>query len=60
MSRSYLVNLLVEIHLEDREDWDELEEFLNDRYNWGADFYEDVDSRPYIVSASDEGWTHDE
>lgn len=57
MSRSYLVNLYVEIHVEEWEDWDELEEFLEDRYNWGADFYED-DASPYVTSASIDGWTH--
>lgn len=58
MSRSYLVNLYVEIHIEEWEDWDELEDFLEDRYNWGADFYED-DASPYVTSASVEGWTYD-
>lgn len=59
MSRSYLVNLYVEIHVENWEDWDELEEFLVDQYNWGADFYED-DGSPYVTSASIDSWTYDD
>lgn len=57
MSRSYLINLLVEIQIEDWENWNELEEFLDDRYNWTADFYED-DASAHVVSSSIEGWTN--
>lgn len=55
MSRSYLVNLLVEVHVDDQEDWYAFEEELDDRYLWDTS-HENWEANPYIISASVESW----
>lgn len=54
MSRSYLVNLLVEVHVEDR-DWERLEEVLEQSFHWGA-FHDEDDVSPYVISAEVESY----
>lgn len=55
MSRSYLVNLLVEVHVEDREDWLSLEDLLDDNYDWDVSC-SDWDASPYVISAEVESY----
>lgn len=55
MSRSYLVNLLVEVHVEAREEWDNFEYSLENSYRWAA-FHDDEDANPYVISAEIESW----
>lgn len=55
MSRSYLVNLLVEVHIEGVEDWNSFEDALEDRYLWEVS-HDEFDAYPYLISSSVESW----
>lgn len=55
MSRSYLVNLLVEVHVPEQEDWTAFADELDDRYLWSVS-HENDEANPYIISASVESF----
>jgi hypothetical protein len=55
MSRSYLVNLFVEVHIPEQEDWYAFEDELDDRYLWEVS-HENYEVNPFIISASIESF----
>lgn len=63
MPRSYLINLLVEVHvdLSSKGDWDTLKRQLSDEYWWKVShgLLAEKGTRPSLISATIESWAEE-